>query len=299
MADAHTALPLPPSLPARTSAPRPKRWPRRYHAEFVDLKNFKIQHELLRTVPVELMFRYNFVPIEQQEDALVIAVSDPSRLMVLDEIAGLLGAPHHSARGHALADHRPAEENRAVAARAGRGQRGADLRRADRRRQQRREHLHREADQRRGHQPHHPPGGHHHLHRAGAARLRHSHRDLRRLGACEVPHRRRAAGGHGAHRARAPHHHSEPHQDHERAGHRRAPRAPGRPLPGSLQEPPDRLPRLHHAHDSRRKRRAARAGQGVDEREVPPSHARRGGLCRRGPEALPRATSASLTAWCW
>src|SRR5450631_2848024 len=63
----------------------------RYRAEFVDLKNFKIQHELLRTVPVELMFRYNFVPIEQQLDSLVIAVSDPSRLMVLDEIAGLLG----------------------------------------------------------------------------------------------------------------------------------------------------------------------------------------------------------------
>src|SRR3984957_19735277 len=63
----------------------------RYHAEFVDLKNFKIQHELVRTVPVELMFRYNFVPIEQQGDALVIAVSDPSRLMILDEIAGLLG----------------------------------------------------------------------------------------------------------------------------------------------------------------------------------------------------------------
>jgi type IV pilus assembly protein PilB len=64
---------------------------RRYQAEFVDLKNFKIQHELLRTVPVELMFRYNFVPIEQQPNALVIAVSDPSRLMILDEIAGLLG----------------------------------------------------------------------------------------------------------------------------------------------------------------------------------------------------------------
>ncbi len=63
----------------------------RYRAEFVDLKNFKIQHDLLRTVPVELMFRYNFVPIEQQADVLVIAVSDPSRLMVLDEIAGLLG----------------------------------------------------------------------------------------------------------------------------------------------------------------------------------------------------------------
>ena len=65
---------------------------RRYHAEFVDLKNFKIQHELLRTVPVELMFRYNFVPIELTPDTLIIAVSDPSRLMVLDEIAGLLGS---------------------------------------------------------------------------------------------------------------------------------------------------------------------------------------------------------------
>src|SRR3569623_810168 len=63
----------------------------RYRAEFVDLKIFKTQHELLRTVPVELMLRYNFVPIEQLADAMVIAVSDHSRLMVLDEIAGLLG----------------------------------------------------------------------------------------------------------------------------------------------------------------------------------------------------------------
>src|ERR1700757_44889 len=63
----------------------------RYRAEFVDLKNFKIQHDLLRTVPVELMFRYNFVPLEQIGDRLVIAVNDTSQLMVLDEIAGLLG----------------------------------------------------------------------------------------------------------------------------------------------------------------------------------------------------------------
>src|SRR5436309_1435524 len=43
----------------------------RYRAEFVDLKNFRIQHDLLRTVPVELMFRYNFVPIEQRTDAVL------------------------------------------------------------------------------------------------------------------------------------------------------------------------------------------------------------------------------------
>src|ERR1700735_4428784 len=63
----------------------------RYRCEFVDLRNFRIQHELFRTVPVDMMFRYNFVPLEQMEDRLVIAVSDPSRLMLLDEIAGLLG----------------------------------------------------------------------------------------------------------------------------------------------------------------------------------------------------------------
>src|ERR1700685_2912933 len=64
---------------------------RRYHADFVDLKNFKIQHELFKSVPVDMMFRYNFVPLEQMAGRLAIAVSDPSKLMVLDEISGLLG----------------------------------------------------------------------------------------------------------------------------------------------------------------------------------------------------------------
>src|SRR5271154_6885911 len=64
----------------------------RYRCEFIDLKHFRIQHELMKRVPVDMMFRYNFVPLEQKDDLLVIAVSDPSKLMVLDEIAGLLGA---------------------------------------------------------------------------------------------------------------------------------------------------------------------------------------------------------------
>jgi type IV pilus assembly protein PilB len=64
---------------------------RRYHAEFIDLKNFKIQVELFKSVPVDMMFRYNFVPLEQSEGKMAIAVADPSKLMVIDEIAGLLG----------------------------------------------------------------------------------------------------------------------------------------------------------------------------------------------------------------
>ena len=91
MADTTIAVPTGPAVSGLDERAQAEALAARYRAEFVDLKNFKIQHDLLRTVPVELMFRYNFVPIEQQADVLVIAVSDPSRLMVLDEIAGLLG----------------------------------------------------------------------------------------------------------------------------------------------------------------------------------------------------------------
>ena len=91
MADTTITVPTAPMVNGLDERAQAEALAARYRAEFVDLKNFKIQHDLLRTVPVELMFRYNFVPIEQQADVLVIAVSDPSRLMVLDEIAGLLG----------------------------------------------------------------------------------------------------------------------------------------------------------------------------------------------------------------
>ena len=85
------AVPLSVGEMAMSEVERAQALALRYHAEFVDLKNFKIQHELFKSVPVDLMFRYNFVPLEQLEGRLAIAVSDPSKLMMLDEISGLLG----------------------------------------------------------------------------------------------------------------------------------------------------------------------------------------------------------------
>jgi type IV pilus assembly protein PilB len=65
---------------------------RRYRCEFIDLRNFHIQHDLFRSIPVDLMFRYNFVPLEEAKDGrLVIALADPSQLMMIDEIGLLLG----------------------------------------------------------------------------------------------------------------------------------------------------------------------------------------------------------------
>src|SRR3977135_2090250 len=64
---------------------------RRYRCEFVDLTDFQLHHELFKKIPVELMFGYNFVPLEETPDGrLAIAIADPSQLMMIDEISLLL-----------------------------------------------------------------------------------------------------------------------------------------------------------------------------------------------------------------
>jgi type IV pilus assembly protein PilB len=63
---------------------------RRYVCEYVDLKTTKIDHELFRTVPVDLMFRYHFVPIQAVNGTLEIALSDPKQIVLIDELSVLL-----------------------------------------------------------------------------------------------------------------------------------------------------------------------------------------------------------------
>jgi type IV pilus assembly protein PilB len=62
----------------------------RYRCEFVDLRETSIDHDLFRSIPVDLMFRYNFVPIQAQNGTLEIALSDPQNLTLVDELAFLL-----------------------------------------------------------------------------------------------------------------------------------------------------------------------------------------------------------------
>src|SRR5919202_3503003 len=63
---------------------------RRYCCDFVDLKTTKIDHELFRTVPVDLMFRYHFVPLQAQNGTLEIALADPRQIVSIDELGVLL-----------------------------------------------------------------------------------------------------------------------------------------------------------------------------------------------------------------
>jgi type IV pilus assembly protein PilB len=65
---------------------------RRYRCQFIDLHNFQLHHELFKNISPHLMFRYLFVPLEETDDGrLVIAIADPSQLMMIDEISLLLG----------------------------------------------------------------------------------------------------------------------------------------------------------------------------------------------------------------
>src|SRR5438445_3094089 len=70
-----------------------KQLAQRYRYEFVDLKGSHLDLELFHSIQVDLMFRYNFVPLRLQGNALVVAMADPSDLVVVDEVSALLGRP--------------------------------------------------------------------------------------------------------------------------------------------------------------------------------------------------------------
>src|SRR5260370_974221 len=63
----------------------------RYRYAFIDLREQRIDPELFRTIPADLMFRYNFVPLESHNNVLSIAAADPGQVQMSDELPLLLG----------------------------------------------------------------------------------------------------------------------------------------------------------------------------------------------------------------
>ena len=68
-----------------------RRLAERYRYPFVDLREQRIDPELFRTIQADLMFRYNFVPLEVHNNVLSIAVAEPSQVALTDELQLLLG----------------------------------------------------------------------------------------------------------------------------------------------------------------------------------------------------------------
>lgn len=62
----------------------------RYQYEFVDLRDVHPDADLLRTISLELMVRYEFMPLESRDHELVVAMGDPTDLARLDELEARL-----------------------------------------------------------------------------------------------------------------------------------------------------------------------------------------------------------------
>jgi type IV pilus assembly protein PilB len=86
MAASDRLLPIDPSQ----EIARARALAQRYYHDFVDLREVRIDHDLFHSIPVDLMFRYNFVPIQGQNGTLEIAMSDPRNPSMVDELAVLL-----------------------------------------------------------------------------------------------------------------------------------------------------------------------------------------------------------------
>jgi|EndMetStandDraft_3_1072993.scaffolds.fasta_scaffold26287_3 type IV pilus assembly protein PilB len=81
--------------PAQIAAeiPTARRLAERYRLPFVDMDDFHIDNDLFRSIPAELMLRYGFVPHRREGQHLVIVISDPTNLPMIDELSLQLGTP--------------------------------------------------------------------------------------------------------------------------------------------------------------------------------------------------------------
>jgi type IV pilus assembly protein PilB len=60
---------------------------------YVDIASFRIDPDLFRSIPVEWMLRYTFVPEKRTEKSMTIICADPTDVVKLDELELLTGLP--------------------------------------------------------------------------------------------------------------------------------------------------------------------------------------------------------------
>ncbi len=259
---------------------------------YVDLASFRVDPELFRSIPVEWMLRYGFVPESKNGQVDDGDLRRPGRRRPPRRArVARRAAPAHQGRQPRRHQRHPAEE-RVVAARPRRGDRGLPDAARLRGRGGRRDphdgpdHAGRLADhqaRRFGRLQRHPAPG-----------LRHPHRDAGKRRPHQVPHRRRAVPGDGSDRQTTPRDDHFAHQGHVGARHRRKARAAGRPLQAAGARSHDRFPRVDHADRARGRLGHSHPGQGVGQRRVQEPEPRGRGLRRRDEEEAAQVHSRAV-----
>src|SRR5947209_9109918 len=92
-ADLHVATTELGAEERRAELAQARRLAERYRLEFVDMDTFRIDQDLFRSIPADLMLRYGFVPHRRVGKTLEIVVSDPTDLPMIDELGVLLSTP--------------------------------------------------------------------------------------------------------------------------------------------------------------------------------------------------------------
>jgi type II secretory ATPase GspE/PulE/Tfp pilus assembly ATPase PilB-like protein len=65
----------------------------RYRLNYVNLDTTPVDYALVQSLPVDLMLRSKFVPLRRENGYMVIAMADPSDLLLLDELKAQLRVP--------------------------------------------------------------------------------------------------------------------------------------------------------------------------------------------------------------
>jgi type IV pilus assembly protein PilB len=76
---------------SHAEAEKTKKLAERYNVPYIDLSSITISRELVQSFPVDFLYRSNFVPFEENEDTVKIAIADPSDIATIDAIESYLG----------------------------------------------------------------------------------------------------------------------------------------------------------------------------------------------------------------
>ncbi|MCJ7589506.1 MAG: GspE/PulE family protein [Candidatus Aminicenantes bacterium] len=63
----------------------------RYNVPFIDLAGYPVDRDLVQSIPVDFLYRLNFIPLGERDDLVQIAIADPSDLATIDAIESFLG----------------------------------------------------------------------------------------------------------------------------------------------------------------------------------------------------------------
>lgn len=75
----------------RSEEQETKRIAERYHVPYIDLASYPISKDLVQVFPVDFLHRSNFIPLEENENTVKIAIADPSDISTIDSVESFLG----------------------------------------------------------------------------------------------------------------------------------------------------------------------------------------------------------------